>query len=169
MLKICIGSKSEKDAYIATERRLLAASGENSCPEGKEPLWSSDLIHKVHILIFLIAISHVLYAMVSLGVSMHAVRKWHRYEQAAQETGELLDLPVGQLQREGEHKYWFGIRQGIRQFTHPIDRATFVALRHMFIETMQVCIHDMMHCCACTLRLQDAAPHVAYTCVGAKL
>jgi Mlo family len=142
MLKICI--KSKKSTGIdGAARRLLAASGAaaakatSSCGEGKEPIWSSNLIHKVHILIFLIAISHVLYAMLSIGVAMHAVRKWRKYEQTAQQ-GELLDLPVGQLQRQGEHKLWFGLRQGVRQFTHPIDQATFVALRRMFIETVQV-------------------------------
>jgi hypothetical protein len=92
---------------------------------------------QVHILIFLIAISHVLYAMTSLGISMHAVRRWRRFEAEAR-NGDLLDLHVGQLQREGEHKLWFGLRQGLRQFTHPIDQATFVALRRMFVETMMV-------------------------------
>ena len=101
-------------------------------------LQSSDQRYvQVHILIFLIAISHVLYAMTSLGIAMHAVRRWRRFEVTAH-SGDLLDLPVGQLQREGEHKLWFGLRQGLRQFTHPVDQATFVALRRMFVETMMV-------------------------------
>ena len=37
-------------------RALLAATYE--CPEGKEPLWPATLIHKIHILIFLISINH---------------------------------------------------------------------------------------------------------------
>ena len=116
-------------------RKLLAA--ESSCKIGKEPLWSSALIHKVHVLIFLIAVSHVLYALTSLFISMIAMRRWREYERAATQEG-LLDLPTEQLQREGESRVAFGIRQTIRQFTHPIDRVTYVALRHMFITTLQV-------------------------------
>jgi hypothetical protein len=40
-------------------RRLLASAGVNPCPQGKESLWASELIHKAHILIFLIAASHI--------------------------------------------------------------------------------------------------------------
>jgi hypothetical protein len=40
---------------VEPHRRLLATdSTESSCPEGKVSLWDSDLIHKAHILIFLI-------------------------------------------------------------------------------------------------------------------
>ena len=154
LLKICITS-STADTGVKPSRRLQAASAD--CAEGKEPLWSSELIHKVHILIFLIAISHVLYAMCSLAISMRAVRKWRRYERVAQ-SGELLDLPVAQLQREGEHKIWFGIRQGLRQFTHPIDAATYVALRRMFVETMQVCTKRaaLPSCMQIPLKLVDS-------------
>jgi Mlo family len=140
LLRICV-SKKKENSYEKGEdydaRRLLAASKGSSCGEGKEPLWSSKLIHKVHILIFLIAISHVLYALLSLAISMLSMRRFHRFERTAQK-GELLNLPIDQLQRQGESKIMFGIRQGVRQFTHPIDKATYVALRRLFFERMQV-------------------------------
>lgn len=100
-------------------------------------MWSSALIHKVHILIFLIAVSHVVYALMSLGISMLSMGRFHAFEKVAQE-GRLLDLPTDQLQRHGESKIMFGIRQAIRQFTHPIDIGTYVALRRLFIEAVQV-------------------------------
>jgi hypothetical protein len=140
LLKICISSSAKESKKVAqggsTARKLLVA--EANCPNGKEPLWSSDLIHKVHILIFLIAVSHVLYALTSLAISLHSIQRWHEYERSALLHG-LLDLPVEQLQREGENRVSFGLRHTIRQFTHPIDEATYIALRSMFIENLQVC------------------------------
>lgn len=98
------------------------------------------MIHKVHILIFLIAISHVVYALMSLGISMLSMRRFHAFEKVAQE-GNLLPLPTDQLQRAGESRIMFGIRQAIRQFTHPIDIATYIALRRLFIEAVQVWLY----------------------------
>jgi hypothetical protein len=135
LLKICINKSKEAYKYTPS-RRLLAKP--SSCPEGKEPLWSSGLIHKVHILIFLIAMSHILYAMATLFISMRAMHRWREFESIAQD-GRLLPLPVGQLQHEGETRWAFGLRQAIRQFTHPIDIATYVAIRRMFIESAQAC------------------------------
>ena len=144
LLRICIGKSDVEADYDsdgaakAPSRRLLAAGESTFCKDrGKEPLWSSALIHKVHILIFLIAISHVLYGMASLAISMLAMKRWRAFERTAQQ-GDLLDLPVDQLQKEGESRFVFGLRQAVRQFTKPIDRATYTALRRMFVETMHV-------------------------------
>jgi hypothetical protein len=149
LLKICIKSKgvqkgqtTESKKYDSkSSRRLLAASSDNPCQGGKEPLWSSELIHKVHILIFLIAVSHVLYAMTSVAISVHAMHRWRRFECSTQ-SGELLDLPVDQLQREGESKVHFALRQAIRQFTSPVDQPTYLALRRMFIKSVQACFRS---------------------------
>eukprot|EP00892_Ulva_mutabilis_P012318 jgi/Ulvmu1/9459/UM052_0027.1 len=140
LLRICV-DKANKDGYedVETEagyrRRLLAAKAD--CPDGKEPFWSSALIHKIHILIFLIAASHVIYAVASLTMSMLSMRRWQEYERTAQE-GELLPLPTDQLQKADESKIVFGLRQTVRQFINPIDRPTYIALRRLFFERMPV-------------------------------
>lgn len=151
LLQICVAKKETDESYSTDEeydstRRLLAASAGDSCPEGKEPLWSSALIHKIHILIFLIAISHVVYALMSLGISMLSMRRFHAFEKVAQE-GRLLGLPTDQLQRDGESRIMFGIRQAVRQFTHPIDIGTYLALRRLFIEAVQVCLLNLPSTC----------------------
>ena len=47
---------SSDTATTEARRRLLATgSTENACPDGKRSLWESDLIHKVHVLAFVIA------------------------------------------------------------------------------------------------------------------
>lgn len=156
LLKICINSpnkddsSSEDDALYgyapeATEelleadahRRLLAGGGESPCPDGKESLWSSDLIHKCHILIFLIAVCHLIWAMLSSVLSVFAMRKWHKFEANVQGRG-LLPLPVGGLQREGEPMLVYGLRQCVRQFTHPVNEAQFGAIRALFIHLTKV-------------------------------
>jgi hypothetical protein len=38
----------------------------------------------------------------------------------------------------GEPVIWFGLRQCVRQFTHPVDMATYGAIRMMFIDQMHV-------------------------------
>jgi hypothetical protein len=95
-------------------------------------MWSSALIHKMHILIFLIAVSHVLFGMASLTLSWVSMVRWRVFEEKAQ-GGELLTLPTDQLQREGESKVIFGIRQCVRQFTDRIDLPTYIALRQEFL------------------------------------
>jgi len=140
LLRICV-DKANTEGYADADtkdgygRRLLAAKAD--CPEGKEPFWSSALIHKIHILIFLIAASHVIYAVSSLTMSMLSMRRWQEYERTAQE-GELLPLPTDQLQKTGESRIMFGLRQAGRQFVYPIDRPTYIALRRLFFERMPV-------------------------------
>ena len=157
LLKICINSPDgEKDAYEDSEykhatvpagaeaheedhhrRRLMASGGGHSCPEGQEPIWESDLIHKAHILIFLIAACYIAYAMVSIALSMLAMRRWHKFEQRVS-GGELLPLPLGGLQHHGESSLIFGLRQCLRQFSRPLDVATYSALRALFVGRVNV-------------------------------
>lgn len=115
----------------------MASAGGNPCPEGKEPIWESELIHKAHILIFLIAACHIVYAMVSIALSMLAMRRWHKFEQRVK-GGQLLPLPLDGLQKHGEPALVFGLRQCLRQFTNPIDIATYSALRALFVDRVEV-------------------------------
>eukprot|EP00892_Ulva_mutabilis_P008977 jgi/Ulvmu1/6451/UM003_0081.1 len=118
-------------------RRLMGSGGGDSCPDGEEPLWESELIHKAHILIFLIAVCHIAYAMVSIALSMASMRRWHKFEQRVN-GGELLPLPLGGLQKHGESSFVFGLRQCLRQFTHSLDVATYSALRALFVGRVNV-------------------------------
>lgn len=122
----------------------------SDCPAGKEPLWPSDLIHKLHILIFLIAVSHVTYALCSLGICLISIRRFARYEKLAAQG--LLPLNLGQLQRQGESRIWFGMRMCLMQFTERIDVGTYLAVRRQFIERAQV-QHPLARCITLSVTL----------------
>ena len=165
LLKVCINSPDgEKEAYEDSEykqatvptgaeapeedhhrRRLMASGGGHSCPGNQEPIWESELIHKAHLLIFLIAVCYIAYAVVSIALSMLAMRRWHKFEQRVI-GGELLPLPLGGLQHHGEPSFVFGLRQCLRQFTHPLDIATYSALRALFVGRVQVRAHARLPC-----------------------
>ena len=55
-------------AYGYTGRHLTggAGAGGGTCPEGQEPFFSQALLHQVHLFIFFLAISHVLYSASTL-------------------------------------------------------------------------------------------------------
>ena len=189
-----LGANPANDPYADGARRLLAAK-EANCPDGTGPLWESKLIHKVHILIFLVAVAHVVYGSVSLAISMWSMRRWKHFEEAAQQ-GDLMPLPIGQLRNESESSCWFGIRQAVRQFTHPIDKPTYIALRRMFCERMQarfsspfccslsvcvcvcmcarvcVCVRVCVCMCMCMCACMHAHAHVracVYVCVCVRM
>ncbi|KAK6244747.1 hypothetical protein QUC31_011156 [Theobroma cacao] len=62
-------------------RRVLAAAGYDKCAaKGKVPFVSTDGIDQLHIFIFLLAISHVLYCVITLALGRAKMRKWKTWE-----------------------------------------------------------------------------------------
>lgn len=64
------GTNSTGSSYSG-RRRLHGAvgGGDGICPDGEEPFFSAALLHHVHIFIFLLAISHVLYTAATLTLA----------------------------------------------------------------------------------------------------
>lgn len=64
------GTNSTGGSYSG-RRRLHGAvgGGDGICPDGEEPFFSAALLHHVHIFIFLLAISHVLYTAATLTLA----------------------------------------------------------------------------------------------------
>ncbi|XWS59699.1 hypothetical protein CRYUN_Cryun08bG0144200 [Craigia yunnanensis] len=63
-----------------SDRRVLAAAGYDKCAKGKVPFVSEDGIHQLHIFIFVLAISHVLYCIITLALGRAKMRKWKAWE-----------------------------------------------------------------------------------------
>ncbi|KAL6133372.1 hypothetical protein ACLB2K_065609 [Fragaria x ananassa] len=62
-------------------RRVLAAAGYDKCGlKGKVPFVSFYGIHQLHILIFVLAVSHVLYCIITLVLGRAKMRKWKTWE-----------------------------------------------------------------------------------------
>ena len=51
-------------------RRLLAESAPSTCKDGKVQLIPYETAHKIHVLIFMIAVSHIFMALLSLGLCL---------------------------------------------------------------------------------------------------
>ncbi|VAI24443.1 unnamed protein product [Triticum turgidum subsp. durum] len=65
-----------------THRRFLAApAGEDVCAEqGKVALMSAGSMHQLHIFIFVLAVFHVLYSVVTMALSRLKMKKWKKWE-----------------------------------------------------------------------------------------
>ncbi|KAM0904099.1 hypothetical protein ACQ4PT_018216 [Festuca glaucescens] len=64
-------------------RRLLAESGpwsEHCQNKGKVPLLSPEALHQLHIFIFVLAITHVIFSAVTMFLGGEKIRQWKRWE-----------------------------------------------------------------------------------------
>ncbi|WOL10129.1 hypothetical protein Cni_G18883 [Canna indica] len=65
----------------AVFRRVLAGGGSDKCAEqGQVPLISTDGIHQLHIFIFVLAVSHILYCISTMALGRLKMRKWKTWE-----------------------------------------------------------------------------------------
>ena len=80
------GSSSNSTGSYSGRRRLQGAvgGGDGICPDGKEPFFSASLLHHVHIFIFLLAISHVLYTAATLTLG-----RWRLKDMMSRRTEHL--------------------------------------------------------------------------------
>ncbi|XWS55797.1 hypothetical protein CRYUN_Cryun09bG0031600 [Craigia yunnanensis] len=64
-----------------SDRRVLAASENDKCAaRGKVPFVSEEGVHQLHLFIFILAISHVLYCITILALGRAKMRKWKAWE-----------------------------------------------------------------------------------------
>ncbi|KAF3493947.1 hypothetical protein DY000_02054712 [Brassica cretica] len=66
------------ESYIP--RRSLATKGYNECPKGKVPFVSAYGIHQLHIFIFVLAVVHVIYCIVTYALGKSKISKWKQWE-----------------------------------------------------------------------------------------
>ncbi|GKU93602.1 hypothetical protein SLEP1_g7181 [Rubroshorea leprosula] len=129
-------------------RRSLAAAGStnSSCPTGKVPFVSSDGIHQLHILIFVLAVSHVLYCILTMALGRLKMRSWKRWEEETKtiEYQFSHDPERFRFAREtsfGRRHLSFWTKTPIlmwivcffRQFVRSVPKVDYLTLRHGFI------------------------------------
>ena len=69
------GDESHADEKYHHLRFLMAAAeGDGPCPKGREPFWSRNALHNTHLLIFLVAVTHIVYTALSLTLAHWKVR-----------------------------------------------------------------------------------------------
>lgn len=128
-------------------RRVLAAGSTDKCAEkGKVPFVSSDGIHQLHIFIFVLAVFHILYCILTMALGQLKMRRWKAWEKETR-TAEYQfshDPERFRFARETSfgrrHLSFWTKTPGLiwfvcffRQFVRSVPKVDYLTLRHGFI------------------------------------
>ncbi|CAL2264397.1 unnamed protein product [Prunus armeniaca] len=128
-------------------RRVLAAAGTDKCaPKGKVPFISADGIHQLHIFIFVLAVFHILYCILTMALGRAKMRSWKRWEKETR-TAEYQfshdperfrfarDTSFGRrhLSFWTQTPFLMWIVCFFRQFVRSVPKVDYLTLRHGFI------------------------------------
>ncbi|KAH0909184.1 hypothetical protein HID58_032505 [Brassica napus] len=160
ILKICVPSKaalsmlpcpSEKTNTLAPSlsKHLLAAGDLSvNCKNGSEPLITLKGLHQLHILLFFLAIFHVLYSLITMMLSRLQIRGWKKWEQET--LSHDYEFSVDQTRLRLTHEtsfvklhtsfwtaipFFFYVGCFFRQFFVSVGRTDYLTLRHGFISS----------------------------------
>ncbi|KAK1267617.1 MLO-like protein 6 [Acorus gramineus] len=132
---------------VTSFRRVLAGGGGNNCAaKNKVPLISSDAIHQLHIFIFVLAVFHVLYCILTMALGRAKMGRWKSWEKETR-TAEYQfthDPERFRFARDtsfGRRHLNFWSRSHIliwivcffRQFVRSVPKVDYLTLRHGFI------------------------------------
>ncbi|KAG4139236.1 hypothetical protein ERO13_D07G178800v2 [Gossypium hirsutum] len=151
-------SDSEKDTSESSEeehrRRLLwfdrrslsTISTAPKCKEGHEPLISVEGLHELHILIFFLAVFHVLYSFVTMMLGRLKIRGWKVWEQETLSHDYEFSNDPSRFRLTHETSFvkahtsfwtripfFFYIGCFFRQFFRSVGRVDYLTLRNGFI------------------------------------
>ncbi|KAI4327863.1 hypothetical protein L6164_020275 [Bauhinia variegata] len=162
ILRICISQKladnmlpctnsnsktEQRRKLLFYERRSLAAESEtHKCKEGHEPLVSVNGLHQLHILIFFLAVLHVLYSAVTMLLGRLKIRGWKTWEEETSSHGYEFSTDTSRFRLTHETSFvrahasfwtkipiFFYIGCFFRQFYRSVRKADYLALRNGFI------------------------------------
>ncbi|CAN8271276.1 unnamed protein product [Cochlearia groenlandica] len=158
ILKICVPSKAalsmlpcaletEKTLAPSRSRHLLAAGDISvNCKIGSEPLITLKGLHQLHILLFFLAIFHILYSLITMMLSRLKIRGWKKWEEEtlSHDYEFCIDLARLRLTHETSFvklhtSFWttmpffFYVECFLRQFFVSVGRTDYLTLRHGFI------------------------------------
>lgn len=73
-------------SFLGSNTRRILSSGEGShCKEGMRPFLSVEAMHQLHIFIFVLAIVHVLFSVLTMLLGSAKIRTWKPWEKDIQE------------------------------------------------------------------------------------
>lgn len=111
--------------------RHLLGGGGGDCGENETNLLSSAAIHQIHILIFVIACTHITYSIVLIQMSELMIRRWTGWELWGDDEGETLNrLVVPSKFKNGCHAACSGL---VGQFANPVSPFKYLALRRYYL------------------------------------
>uniref|UniRef100_A0A061RFB7 Mlo protein n=1 Tax=Tetraselmis sp. GSL018 TaxID=582737 RepID=A0A061RFB7_9CHLO len=139
-------------------RRALAAKeggdGGGPCPDGTSLLFPAGVFHALHIMLFLVAATQIVYSCLVLALCLWKVSRWRRFELQAQREPGLLQHIHGPgdgccaryrrlKQQAVEHLSNEASRDWVRHFTaagilmfSSVDAEQYIVMRHIFIHQL---------------------------------
>ncbi|XVF23656.1 hypothetical protein REPUB_Repub13aG0058200 [Reevesia pubescens] len=139
---------SDDDDITYIPRRILKTSKEDKCQEkGKVAFVSSYGIHQLHIFIFVLAVFHILYCIITYALGRTKMRKWKAWENETKtiEYQYYNDPERFRFARDtsfGRRHMNFWSRSSLflwivcffRQFFGSVTKVDYLTLRHGFIQ-----------------------------------
>ncbi|KAH0995723.1 hypothetical protein GBA52_019587 [Prunus armeniaca] len=125
-------------SYVEIHRLLAEEAVSDSCSDGKIPFMKKHSLHQLHILIFVLAVIHIVYSVLTMALGRAKVCfSFSHYKALAdpnlfrftrQTTGGRRDMNSC---TENRVQLW--IKCFSRQFYNSIEKAHYLTLRHGFI------------------------------------
>ncbi|RYR48836.1 hypothetical protein Ahy_A07g034902 isoform B [Arachis hypogaea] len=140
--------ETEDDNDVLSWRRILATSisGDDYCStKGKVPLISASGLHQLHIFVFVLAVSHIFYSVMTMVLSQAKMKKWKSWEaETSSLEYQFSNDPARfrlahQTSFVKQHSGWSrmpGIRWIVaffRQFFASVTKVDYMTMRHGFI------------------------------------
>lgn len=128
-------------------RRILAGSGTDKCEEkGKVAFVSTDGIHQLHLFIFVLALFHVLYCILTMAFGRAKMIQWESWEKESRSDEYQSSHDPGRFRfaREtsfGRRHLRFWTKNPVliwivcffRQFSSSVTKVDYLTLRHGFV------------------------------------
>ncbi|XP_074300094.1 MLO-like protein 9 [Silene latifolia] len=127
-------------------RILVTKASNNKCNEGYEPLIAVEAAHQLHILIFFLALFHVLYSALTMMLGKLKIRGWKIWERETLTLDYECTNDPSRLRLTHEtsfvkthNSFWartpffFYVGCFFRQFFKSVTKADYLALRNGFI------------------------------------
>lgn len=134
-----------------TARRLLADDSDSAgCPEGKVPLLSTTALHHLHIFIFVLAVVHVTFCVLTILFGGAKIRQWKHWEDSIAKKEynpeEVLtkkfthvqdhDFIRGRFLGIGKNSAFLGwLHAFFKQFYGSVTKTDYMTMRLGFIST----------------------------------
>ncbi|XP_068652561.1 MLO-like protein 1 isoform X2 [Aristolochia californica] len=139
------------DGILSSGRHLLAeSSSEGHCKEGKVSVITSEALHQLHIFIFVLAITHVVFCLLTIILGGAKIQRWKHWEASIAkdlyDTEQVLKNKVTNVHQHDfirEHFLGFGnsvailgwLQAFIKQFSASVTKTDYATLRLSFIMT----------------------------------
>ncbi|XP_052195679.1 MLO-like protein 10 [Diospyros lotus] len=146
----CPSKRSESEEHqrrlLWYEHRILATESSSNCKKGQEPLITVKGLHQLHILIFFLAVFHVVYSAITMALGRLKIRGWKHWEQET--SSHDYEFSTDPLRFRLTHEtsfvrahtsfwtripFFFYVGCFFRQFFKSVSKSDYLTLRNGFI------------------------------------